>query len=268
MSSSAKSGGEAGEAGDKTALAEQHEDLPLRYDLDKNPIKYAQCDGSLSENAHDKDYMELTLRSGKHSELVKKLLRQRIEQRAQDFPRWPGSLSGGVRAMWIESRFWYDRERLLPDFDDDWLNYRVKYLQSLELDPREPVHVPEYERFMLNPLRRFYMKGGDFLEEKIIKRWFTQDRYRSATYRVTITRMFMLYLGICAGYYYFRYNNRTWSRYNGPLLHRSAPTIYPDHPEYPFKNYKTEPIHFHDLGFSRRTIYQDLRDYEDRSVTL
>lgn len=235
--------------------------------LDTDPIKYRQHDGTLSENAHDKDYMELTLRSGKHSDLVKRLLRQRIEQRAQEFPRWPASMSGGVRAMWIESRFWYDRERLLPDFTEDWRQYRVKYLKSLELDPREPVHVPEYERMLINPIRRFYMKGGDFLEEKIFMK-FTNEKLKATLYRVWFTRSLLCYLGALGAYYWIRYNHRKWEKTSGILLHVSAPIMYADHPDYPFKDYRTEPAHHYDNGFLRRNVYKDLRDYEDRTKVL
>lgn len=235
-------------------------------ELDR-PTQFRQSDGSLTTESHDKEYMEIALRSGKHSDLVKKLMKQRIEQRAKEFPRWPGEITSGTRTLWIESRFWYDRERMLPDFDDDWRRYRSKYLHSLELDPREPINVPEYEREFLNPIRRFYMKGGDFIEDKIIKR-FTNDRWQSATYRVTITRLFMIYCGAIGLYYYVRFNQKQWCTNKGPQLVSSAPIIYPNHPKFPFQDYRTLPTHHYDLGFTRRQIYKDLRDYEDRTVTL
>lgn len=249
------------------AIQKVEQSVSDQLDLDKNPIKFRQHDGELSTEAHDKEYMELTLRSGKHSELVQKLLRQRIELRAKEFPRWPADASGGVRSMWIESRFWYDRERLGPDFDQDWREYRAKYLHSLELDPREPVHNAEYERELINPIRRFYMKGGDWLENKVIKR-FTSDSWQSAKYRVQITRGIMLYFLAAAGYYYIRYSYRQWDVNSGPRLTISAPTVYAYDPRYPFQSYKTEPGHHGDLGFNRRKIYRDLRDFEDRTVVL
>lgn len=241
--------------------------LPAEYDLDKNPIKYAQPDGSLGLDAHDKNYMELTLRSGKHSDYVQKLLRQRIEQRAKEFPRWPGTMTHGVRAVWIESRFWYDRERLLPDYDDDWRKYRAKYLHSLELDPREPVHVPEFETYFLNPIRRFYMKGGDFLENKIIKK-FTNDRYQSAAYRVVITRGLMIYAAAIGVFYWIKYNHQKWEHWSGPYYNLSAPVIYPGHPKYPYENPRTDPMHYSDYGFTRRGIFKDLRDFKDTTTVL
>lgn len=236
--------------------------------LDENPIQYATSEpGVMTTEPHDKEYMELTLRTGKHSSVVQKLLRQRIEQRAREFPRWPADSSSGVRLMWIESRFWYDRERLSPDFDDDWRSYRAKYLHSLELDPREPVHVPEYETELLNPIRRFYMRGGDWIENNIVRK-FTQDKYKSALYRVLFTRSVMIYLGLMGGYYWFRYTNRKWDVNSGPVLWASAPILYPNHPKYPFQDYKTEPWHHWDVGFSKRTIFKDLNNYKDNTTIL
>lgn len=249
------------------AIQKSDQSVAEHLDLDKNPIKYKQYDGQFSTEAHDKDYMELTLRSGKHSELVQKLLRQRIELRAKEFPRWPAENTGGTRYMWIESRFWYDRERLGPDFDQDWREYRAKYLHSLELDPREPVHVPEYETELINPIRRFYMKGGDFLEDKIIKR-FARDKFYSSVYRVWITRSIMSYFVIAASYYWIRYTYRNWDVNSGPRLTTSRPTIHPNHPKFPYKEERTEPAHFSGLNFLRRNIYKDLRDFEDITATI
>lgn len=239
------------------------------HDLDKNPIQYATHEpGKTTTEPHDKAYMEMTLRaSDKHSPLIQKLMRQRIELRAKEFPRWPGESSSGVRIMWIESRFWYDRERLSPDFDSDWRSYRAKYLQSLELDPREPVHVPEYEMEMINPIRRFYMRGGDWLENNVIRK-FTSDKFKSAMYRVVFTRAIMLYFAAMGGYYWIRYTNKKWEHDSGPAISVSRPIIYPGDPRFPFKDYRTSPTHHHDMGFTRRTIYKDLSQFEDTTAIL
>lgn len=238
-----------------------------KYDLDKNPVQYRTWDGKLSTEAHDKEYMELTLRSGNHSDLVKKILRQRIDARAKDFPRWPADMYSGVRTVWIESRFWYDRERLGPDFDDDWRRYRAKYLHSLELDPREPVHVPEYERLMLNPIRRFYMKGGDWIETNIMEK-ISKDKMHATKNRVGLTRLFMMYIGCLSTYYWFKYNMQDWTRRSGTRYSWSRPEIYPNHPKFPFKDYRTEPAHHADYNFGRRTIFKDLRNFQDDTVVL
>lgn len=238
-------------------------------DLDKNPIKYATHEpGKFDMDPHDKPYLEMVIRSGQHSEIAKKLLRQRIEQRAMEFPRWPGDVGSGVRVMWVESRFWYDRERLSQDFDQDWREYRAKYIHSLALHPNEPVYVPEYERFLINPIRRFYMKGGNWLENNIILKYITRDKLKSAYYRVNTTRTIMAYFLLVAGYYYVRYNHRKWDYRSGPEIQISCPKYYPDHPKYPFEDFRTEPGHFWDRGFSRRNIYKDLRDYEDTTAVL
>lgn len=223
--------------------------------------------GVFVTEAHDKDYMEMTLKGANHSPLVQKILKQRIAARAKEFPRWPSSQSGGVRVMWIESRFFYDRERLGSDFDDDWRDYRVKYLKSLELDPREPVHVPEFERNVLNPIRRFYMKGGDVLESAL-KKVFKLDHYRSQCYRVVTTRLFMGYLGVCAAYYICRYTHRKWYNRDGPLLLTSKPIVYPDDPRWPYESPFKKQSDWNKRGFDRRTIFEDLSDFKTTHYPL
>lgn len=263
------SGGKKDSAEGSQQVTSKSTDLTTNdeLDLDKNPIQFKQWDGKFSPEAHDKDYMELVLRSGKHSDLVKKLIRQRIELRAKEFPRWPGESTAGVRLMWIESRFWYDRERFLPDFDSDWRNYRAKYLHSLELDPREPVHVPEYERMMINPIRRFYMKGGDWLERTVFSK-FAKDKYRATVYRVNTARYIMLYFGAIMMYYWVRYDHRNWETFKGADIDASAPVVNINHPKFPLENPHKQPADYFDRGFTRRKCFKDLRDYEDNTVVL
>lgn len=236
-------------------------------DLDTRPVEFRTWDGKLSTEAHDKAYMELALRAGNHSDLVKRILRQRIEARAKDFPRWPAEMSAGVRTVWIESRFWYDRERLSADFDEDWRSYRAQYLHSLELDPREPVHVPEYELELINPIRRFTMIPGDWLENKILKK-IAPDEKHSAVWRLSITRGLMIWAASIGVYYWYKYNMMNWTERAKPRVSITRPLIYPSHPQFPFKDYRTEPAHHADYGFARRTIFKDLRDWEDTTIVL
>lgn len=255
------------EGANKIVEATQTKEAAASTDLDKNPIKFKTWDGQLTTEAHDKNYMEIALRSGNHSDLVKRILRQRIEARAKDFPRWPADVAAGARSIWVESRFWYDRERLSPDFDEDWRTYRAKYLHSLELDPREPVRVPEYETELINPIRRLYMKPGDWLQEKVLSK-FARDREYASLYRITITRGIMIWMAGIGLYYWLKYNSMNWMERFRPRHAVSRPVISSTHPKYPFKDYRTEPAHHADYGFSRRTIFKDLRDYEDMSVVL
>lgn len=260
-----KKDGAGSELSKKVESSAIQEDL----DLDKNPIKYATSEpGKFELDAHDKPYMEMTLRHGKHSDYVKRIMRQRIELRAKDFPRWPGDMTAGVRTMWIESRFWYDRERLSPDFDDDWRLYRARYIHSLELDPREPVYVPEYERELINPIRRFYMKPGDIFEKYLIAPLVKHDRLKSQMYRALVRNVLMGFTFCLCGMYYLRYNQKTWERFSGPTLYYQSPRRYVHDHDFPFKDYRTEPGHHHDRGFSTRKIFKDLRDYKDETVIL
>lgn len=236
---------------------------------EEDEIKYATHEpGKFVTDPHDKEYMEMTLKGGNHSPLVKKILKQRIEARAKEFPRWPSSEGSGVRIMWIESRFWYDRDRLSPDFDDDWRDYRVKYLKSLELDPREPVHIPAYETELLNPLRRYYMKIGDVYESAVLKKVFKLNHWESQTYRVTTARFLMAYVGFMGFYYYIRYTHRKWFDRAGPMMAQSRPIVYPGDPRYPFKDPHTHPAQFNDRGFTKRKIFKDLRDFDTTHYAL
>lgn len=269
----ASNSGKPGGDGQPTSIAENKSNSVSaeddKLDLDKNPIKFGTSEpGVYDMEPHDKTYMEMTLRGGEHSTLVKKILRQKIEQRALDFPRWPGSHGSGVRVMWIESRFWYDRERLSPDFDQDWREYRAKYLHSLNLHPNEPVYVPEYEKFMINPIRRFYMKGGDWLEKNIIQRFVTKERHWSSTFRVCMTRSVLCYFLAVSAYYYVRYNHKKWDVIGGPEIYKSAPVVTPGHPKFPREEIHQVPAHFHDQGFLTRNVFKDLNDWEDTATVL
>lgn len=241
---------------------------PDDLDLEKNPIKYATSTGELVDDAHDKEYMEMTLKSGNHSEVAQRILRQRIEARAKEFPRWPAEETTGARLMWIESRFCYDRERLGPDFDDDWRNYRAKYIHSLELDPREPLRVTAHDHELINPIRRFYMKAGDFLEHKIIGKFFTSNKLKAQMWRGNAARLFQVYMIGLAGVYWFTYCQNTWFRKDGLYFMSSKPRIFPNHPDFPFKDFRTEPSQHFQQGFDKRTVYKNLDDFEDTTVVL
>lgn len=254
------------------AMPEQNKPIADPYNsdvakLDSDPILYRNAEGKLVPEAHDKHYMEMTLRAGQHSELVQKIMRQRLEQRAKEYPRWPADEGRGVRTLWIESRFYYDRERLLPEFSDEWRNYRAKYLHSLNMDPREPVHIPQYEMELLNPIRRGYMKIGDAIENALFKPW-AKDKHHSTMYRVIFTRSLMAYAGAIGLYYWIRYTYKTWEKRNGPWIKTGHYKMLPGHPDYPFKNYRTKPEHFDGNSFLRREIYKDLRDYDDNTCVL
>ena len=250
-------------------LATKRGTLPDRYDLDKNPVLYKQGDGSMSPKAHDKDYMELVLRSGNHSDLVQKILRQKIEARAQDWPRWPADQAGGVRVMWIESRYWYDRERLADHFDDDWRRYRSRYLTSLELHPNEPDYYNvEYHNDMINPIRRAYMKGGDWFEKHFIRR-FTNDRFKASFWRSSLIRPWFAYFLAAAFYYRLKYCRQTWEVEHGQQLLLGKQSYYPQMLEdWPPKETRTNPWHFYEEGFLSRNFRKDLRDHPDDTVIL
>lgn len=245
---------------DKDLKTTKEEDPSLS--LTANPIKYATgVPGVTTTEPHDKAYLESVLKHGKHSDLVKRILRKRLEQRAAEYPRWPASQFGNVRVMYLEGPFSYDRDRLGPNFTEEERLYRVKYLKSLELHHDEPLHVPEYEIELLNPLRRFYMKPMDWVENNIIRKYFKSHPVESALIRSHIAKSFMIWLGLCGIWYNFKYCHYNWETYAGTKIVVEAPKIYPGDPRFPFKDWRTSADHA-DFGFSKRKVFLDLDKIE------
>lgn len=100
--------------------------------LKEKPVQYATAEpGVFTLEPHDKKYLEAVIEKSNHSDFMKKILRERLEQRAKEFPRWPGNMNMNTRAMFIEGPFSYDRNRLGPYFTDEDRAWRAKYLKSL-----------------------------------------------------------------------------------------------------------------------------------------
>ncbi|KAH9376986.1 hypothetical protein HPB48_021540 [Haemaphysalis longicornis] len=80
-----------------------------------------------------------------------------------DESKLPHSHTGGVRPMSIEGRFADERTRLSAEFTDADRAWRKKWLEDQHLSPNEPRHVPELERALKNPFRRFYRFPMDYI---------------------------------------------------------------------------------------------------------
>ncbi|KAL1466986.1 hypothetical protein MTO96_005858 [Rhipicephalus appendiculatus] len=80
-----------------------------------------------------------------------------------DPSKLPHSETGGVRPMSIEGRFANERTRLTGEFTDADRAWRKKWLEDQHLSPNEPRKVPELERALKNPFRRFYRAPMDAL---------------------------------------------------------------------------------------------------------
>lgn len=70
--------------------------------------------------------------------------------------------TGGVEPMGIAGRMVRERERLLGMSKEERA-WRAQWVKDQHLAPNEPVHVPEYWRERINPIRRFYRAPLDGL---------------------------------------------------------------------------------------------------------
>lgn len=82
---------------------------------------------------------------------------------------YPSSETGGVLAMSIVGRFANERERLGPEFTEAERKWRVKWYHDQHLHPSEPLEVPALYRELRNPLRRWYQKPLNYLEQQVLR---------------------------------------------------------------------------------------------------
>ena len=99
--------------------------------------------------------------------------------------------------------FPHERQRLPFKMSDEDRLRRKKFLQSQELTDREPVHVPELERMLYNPIRRFYRWPAD--------KFFNYmgpiiGEQKAKVGRILIPKLLLGYVGACVLWYQFKYN--------------------------------------------------------------
>lgn len=70
--------------------------------------------------------------------------------------------TGGVQPMQIAGRIVRERERLIGMTDEERA-WRKQWLNDQKLSHNEPRHVPELEKQLTNPIRRFYRAPLDKL---------------------------------------------------------------------------------------------------------
>lgn len=63
--------------------------------------------------------------------------------------------TGGVKPIPIQGRLGIEKERL-KGMTDAERKLRAQWVRDQQLAPHEPVHVPEIEAELMNPIRRFY----------------------------------------------------------------------------------------------------------------
>jgi len=120
--------------------------------------------GSHSESSHSSDS---ALKSDVSLDELKKIYARAAAQHFEEIPKYPTSYTAGVMPMSITGRFANERERLGPDFNQTERQWRTKWISDQELHPSEPFEVKQLYYEYYNPLRRFYRKPLDLLENKL-----------------------------------------------------------------------------------------------------
>ena len=96
-----------------------------------------------------------------------------------------------------------ERQRIPFKMTDEDRMRRKIYLASQELTDREPVRVPELERMVFNPIRRFYRYPADKLFASLAP-YIGDANVR--TYRTMVPKLFIAYIGGCVLWYNLKYN--------------------------------------------------------------
>lgn len=71
--------------------------------------------------------------------------------------------------MSIVGRFANERERLGPEFTDAERKWRIKWFRDQHLHHSEPLQVPKLYHALRNPLRRWYQRPLNHLEQKVLR---------------------------------------------------------------------------------------------------
>ncbi|BES90508.1 unnamed protein product [Nesidiocoris tenuis] len=143
------------------------------------------------------------------------------------------SASGGVKPMFLQAKLSRERERLHgAGMTAEERAWRAQWIKDQHLSPNEPRYVPELERELKNPIRRFYRAPMDKLQNALVPKvgetYARVIRYCSAKFLFGIA-------GIYAAAYYFKYNANDWTRKGGWRVVPSRKAVYPGHPDYPAK---------------------------------
>ncbi|XP_050047891.1 uncharacterized protein ND-B17 [Dermacentor andersoni] len=171
-----------------------------------------------------------------------------------DPSKLPHSETGGVRPMNIEGRFGRERSRLTGEFTDADRAWRKKWLEDQHLSPNEPRKVPELERALKNPFRRFYRYPMDALFGRLEP---AMGPLITPALRWFVPKVFVLYLGGLVLMYNYKYNQHTWKRHSGLLVRTSRSAVYPGDPGWPKPSDRTKPSDYADCGFKDRDVLRN-----------
>lgn len=158
--------------------------------------------------------------------------------------------TGGVKAFPIAGRYVNERERLLGMTDAERA-YRNQWLKDQILTDREPVYVPENDRELVNPIRRFYRFPLDKMCDALTP---SLGHYKAFTIRFWTGKALMT-LGLTYGiYYYFKYGANNWTKKGGWRIYKSRKAVLPGDPGYPKVSDRTKPSDYNVRGFDKSPI--------------
>ncbi|CAH2102225.1 unnamed protein product [Euphydryas editha] len=159
--------------------------------------------------------------------------------------------TAGVKPMAIAGRVALERERCLgmTDAERAW---RKQWLKDQVLAANEPVHVEEYWKERINPIRRFYRKPLDVLFDKLTP---MLGASRAADYRVITGKLGLIAVGVMAIHYYFKYHGNDWTKKGGWRVTRSKPMVLPGQPGFPYKSERSKDSDYADRGYSKSSLF-------------
>lgn len=171
-----------------------------------------------------------------------------------DPSKLPHSYTGGVRPMNIEGRFASDRTRVSGEFTDADRAWRKKWLEDQHLSPNEPRQVPELERALKNPFRRFYRYPMDALFARLEP---ALGPLMTPALRWFLPKVAFMYIGGLVLAYNYKYNQRDWTRHSGLQVRTSRVAVYPGDPGWPKACDRTKPQDYDNVGFYDRKVLRD-----------
>lgn len=177
----------------------------------------------------------------------------------------PHSHTGGVKPMNIQGRFARDRERLTTDFTDADREWRKKWINDQNLSPNEPRKVPELERALKNPFRRFYRYPMDYLMARLEP---TLGQPTAAAIRWIGPKLCFVYIAGLVILYNKKYNHHDWTRHSGLNIKESRPDVLPGDYGYPKVSDRVKPRDYADYGFQERKVLHWLSQRRHAIVKL
>ncbi|XP_059485117.1 uncharacterized protein LOC132202298 [Neocloeon triangulifer] len=150
----------------------------------------------------------------------------------------------------VAGRMVDERERLvgMTDAERAW---RKQWLKDQHLSPNEPRFVPELERELMNPIRRFYRWPLDNLFKALMP---VIGQQRAQSLRYYSGRIAIAYLLILGVTYNLKYNTNSWLRKGGFTRTYSQAAVLKGEPGYYSREVRSLPNDYNDRGFKSSPI--------------